>query len=75
MVVFVISFLVMVAVVLAMSIGVIVANKRIRGSCGGLNALGIPRACDCPSPCEKRKRAMAEASGNQESTTHVVRFR
>ena len=42
-----------------MSVGYIFQKKSIAGSCGGLGALGIEKACDCPEPCDKRLRKMA----------------
>ena len=41
---------------IAMALGVILSNKRIRGSCGGLVSLGIDKACDCDKPCARRRR-------------------
>nr|WP_154247009.1 (Na+)-NQR maturation NqrM [Kangiella sp. HZ709] len=38
-----------------MAIGYIIQNKRISGSCGGLDALGIEKACDCEKPCAKKR--------------------
>ena len=69
---FLASFLIMAIAVAAMSIGVIVGNRQIKGSCGHLAALGIERACDCPDPCEKRKRKMAAAASQGEQ---IIRFR
>ena len=73
MVLFLITFLVMAIVVLAMSVGVIFSNRRINGSCGGLSALGIERVCDCPEPCAKRRREMADHRGQDDAS--VIRFR
>lgn len=44
---------------LAMAIGYIFQKKSISGSCGGLGALGVEKACDCPEPCD-RKRARTQ---------------
>ncbi|MCB1691897.1 MAG: (Na+)-NQR maturation NqrM [Pseudomonadales bacterium] len=43
---FLLTFLIIVAVVAAMSIGVIYGRKPIAGSCGGLNNLGVDGACE-----------------------------
>ena len=56
--VFVLTFVIMLVVVAAMAIGYMVQRKTIAGSCGGLDALGIEKACDCENPCEKREERM-----------------
>lgn len=52
---FVLAFGFFLIVVSAMAIGYIVQQKTIAGSCGGLGALGIEKACDCPEPCDRKK--------------------
>ena len=47
-------------VIVAMAIGYIVQKKTIAGSCGGLGAIGMDKACDCEDPCESRKKKMAK---------------
>lgn len=58
---FVVTFSVFAFMLLAMAIGVIVDNRRIKGSCGGLASIdGLERACDiCEhrSKCKRRKQA------------------
>ena len=46
----------------AMAVGVIVSNRSLKGSCGGLSQIsGLESACDiCDKPCAKRRRALAE---------------
>ena len=56
---FIATFIILVIAVLAMALGVIVSNRRIEGSCGGLSALGIDKACDCDRPCERRRKREA----------------
>ena len=67
---FLASFVVISIAVLAMSVGVIVSGRRIKGSCGGLNSIeGLEGSCGiCDKPCEKRQRRMAQlqASANKE---------
>ncbi|MEM6941019.1 MAG: (Na+)-NQR maturation NqrM [Pseudomonadota bacterium] len=42
---FVLSFVLLCLVMLGMSLGVLLMNKRIKGSCGGLNAIGDGNEC------------------------------
>ncbi|PTB85324.1 Na(+)-translocating NADH-quinone reductase subunit E [Pseudidiomarina aestuarii] len=53
-------FAIFLVVVLAMSVGFIVQRKTISGSCGGIGALGMEKACDCDEPCDERKARMAK---------------
>jgi hypothetical protein len=59
---FLITFAFFLLVVAAMSVGYIFQKKAISGSCGGLGSIGIEKACDCPEPCDKRRRREAKAA-------------
>ena len=52
-----ITVLIVALAMAGMSIGVLVADRRIRGSCGGLPELyGLEPACDvCTKPCPRRQ--------------------
>lgn len=52
---FLITFAVFVAVIAAMAVGYIFQKKVVKGSCGGLGAVGIEKVCNCPEPCDARK--------------------
>ena len=47
-------------VILAMSVGVLMGREPIKGSCGGMGALGIDTACDIcggdPRRCDEETR-------------------
>lgn len=62
---FILAFVFFIAMVSAMAIGYIVQRKTISGSCGGLGALGIEKACDCPEPCDRKKARMAREEARQ----------
>lgn len=51
------AFIFMVILVAAMAIGVILRGKPIKGTCGGIGALGMGQACDVcggkPEDCTK----------------------
>ncbi len=57
------AVLVFVLVVVGMALGVILANKPIKGSCGGMSAIGIDANCDIcggnPQICEEETRNQA----------------
>lgn len=75
---FALSFALLLLITLAMSLGVILMNKRIKGSCGGLNAIGDGDEClvchkeiDPNSPlkerlaCPRARRMMERAGLNE----------
>ncbi|RUO37129.1 hypothetical protein CWE15_11505 [Aliidiomarina taiwanensis] len=66
----ILAFVLMLLVFGGMSIGFLIQRKSIAGSCGGIGALGMEKACDCDDPCEARqerdaKRAKREAAWNE----------
>ena len=70
MIEFVLAFLILLTVIVAMSVGVLYGKEPISGSCGGLNNLGVDGACEIcggePSRCEQeslnRKSKFYDAS-------------
>lgn len=68
---FLISFAVFLLVMIGMAVGVIVSNRAIKGSCGGLNDIdGLKGACDI---CEgkkacRRRRAMQRKALSQQAS-------
>lgn len=66
---FILAFIFFVVVAGAMSVGYWVQKKTISGSCGGLGALGIAKACDCPEPCDRKKARLAREESRQEKLT------
>jgi hypothetical protein len=58
------AFLFFLVMVLAMSVGVILAKKPIKGSCGGLNAIGMKDSCAiCGDADDKAKNMAASLKG------------
>ena len=62
---FILAFVFFLVVIVAMSVGYIVQKKSIAGSCGGLGALGIDKACDCPEPCDRKKMRLEKEQARQ----------
>ncbi|KEA53926.1 hypothetical protein A9B99_20290 [Mangrovibacter phragmitis] len=58
--VFVATFAIFLLVILGMSLGWLFKRKAIQGSCGGITTLGLEKVCNCPEPCDARKKRMAE---------------
>jgi hypothetical protein len=63
---FILAFAFFLVMVSAMAIGYIMQKKSISGSCGGLGALGIDKACDCPEPCDRKKARMEKEQARRE---------
>ena len=62
---FILAFGFFLLMALAMAIGYIFQKKSISGSCGGLGALGVEKACDCPEPCDRKKARLEKAAARQ----------
>lgn len=63
---FILAFVFFLLMVLAMGVGYIFQKKTISGSCGGLGALGVEKACDCPEPCDRKKSRMEKQAAREE---------
>ncbi|KAA1046059.1 (Na+)-NQR maturation NqrM [Pseudocitrobacter sp. 73] len=64
--VFLATFAIFALVILGMSLGYIIKRKSIQGSCGGITSLGLEKVCDCPEPCDARKKRMAREALQQQ---------
>ncbi|WP_110641329.1 (Na+)-NQR maturation NqrM [Salinicola sp. CPA57] len=60
MTIWILAFAIMLLLVAGMAIGVILGNKPIAGSCGGLNTLGLKSGCEIcggnDEVCEEESR-------------------
>jgi len=66
MFVFIATFAVFVLVIFAMSLGWLINRKSLQGSCGGISSLGMEKVCDCPEPCDARKKRMERDARRQQ---------
>jgi hypothetical protein len=64
--IFLLTLIMLLVVFAAMSIGYLVKKSSIAGSCGGLGALGIEKACNCDNPCDKRLERERQARIDKE---------
>lgn len=58
--VFAITFGLFMLVIFGMALGYIFKRREIKGSCGGISALGMEKVCDCDNPCDRRKAELAK---------------
>ncbi|OSI18319.1 hypothetical protein BWD09_02675 [Neisseria dentiae] len=58
--IFLITFCFFLLVILGMALGYIFKRREIKGSCGGITALGMEKVCDCDTPCARRKAELAK---------------
>ncbi|PWQ94350.1 (Na+)-NQR maturation NqrM [Leucothrix pacifica] len=74
--VFLLAFIIFSLVALGMSLGVILNNRELKGSCGGLgNIPGMSSDCSCSNPCEKKKARMAKEQESNEPKESPIEFR
>ena len=70
MTLFLISILVIGLVMAAMAVGVLAGRQPIKGSCGGMGALGIDTSCDIcggdPRRCDEETRDGEVGKNNPE---------
>ncbi|HEI8867299.1 (Na+)-NQR maturation NqrM [Serratia sp. AKBS12] len=64
--VFVASFILFLLIIGGMSLGYVFKRKSLQGSCGGITALGMEKVCDCPEPCDARKKRLAKEAQRRE---------
>jgi len=61
---FLLTLVIMVAIFAAMAVGVIAGRKPIKGSCGGMSALGMDTACEIcggdRGKCEEEQRRSSD---------------
>lgn len=61
----ILAFVVVTLIIAAMAVGVIFSNKPIKGSCGGIAALGMDTSCDIcggdPAKCDEEQDPAAIA--------------
>ena len=62
---FILAFSLFLVMALAMAVGYIFQKKSISGSCGGLGALGVDKACVSPEPCDRKKARLEKAAARQ----------
>ena len=66
--IFVFTFLFFALMIGAMSVGVLMGRKPIKGSCGGMSALGIDTSCDVcggdPNKCENEQVGSEKKAGD-----------
>jgi len=66
MLVYFVTFIVIALAIAGMALGVLLSDRRLKGSCGGLNTIqGLEGSCGCEKPCEKRQQREKEARLNR----------
>lgn len=53
---FIVIFLVLLCCVGAMAVGVMFGRQPLKGSCGGLGAVGVEKVCGCSNGCARQDK-------------------
>lgn len=68
------TFGIFLLVILGMAVGYIFKRRSIKGSCGGISALGMKKMCDCDTPCDTlQKKLDAEQAAGSSNSIRVDR--
>jgi len=70
----ILAFVLMLIVFAGMAVGFLVQRKTIKGSCGGIGALGMDKACDCDNPCDKKQARIDEERKQKEASWQQQRI-
>ena len=54
------TFGIFLLVIIGMVVGYIFSKRTIKGSCGGITALGMKKMCDCDTPCDTLQKKLDE---------------
>ncbi|HFC7599883.1 TPA: (Na+)-NQR maturation NqrM [Neisseria meningitidis] len=54
------TFSIFLTVIIGMAVGYIFSKRSIKGSCGGITALGMKKMCDCDTPCDTLQKKLDE---------------
>ena len=75
MALFLISLVVIAVVIVAMAIGVLAGRAPIKGSCGGMGALGIKESCEIcggsAQRCEEETRQTDAGNRKRDATLYT----
>ena len=66
------TFGIFLLVILGMAVGYIFSTRSIKGSCGGISALGMEKMCDCETPCDTLQKKLDAEKAAGESKGIVV---
>lgn len=68
---FLLTLVLFLLLIFAMSIGYLIKRQTLKGSCGGMSALGIDKMCDCDEPCDNLK---SKVEKGEVSASELERF-
>lgn len=68
MIIFALTFLILLVVVAIMSVGVMAGRKPIAGSCGGLQNLGVGATCEFCGGDSRKCESRQQKSGLEDTT-------